>query len=169
MTTTCVATYGSLERWEQASAVSDVAANLHELVCNLFRLADDVQTLSGRDTPFENRLRAALDELVVDEDQYAVSAAAVQRALRLVRSLPNDVPIPDVAVDPDGEIALDWMPSRTRMFSISVGDSDRLAYAWLDGSDRAHGVFRFTSAIPQPLSLQLAELTAGVSASVRAA
>jgi len=169
MTSACVATYGSFKDWGQSSAVSGVAASLHELVCNLSRSADDAQTLSGRDTSFENGLMAALDELVVDEDQYAVSTAAVQRALRLIQSLPNGVPIPDVAVDPDGEIALDWMPSRTRMFSISVGDSDRLAYAWIDGSDRARGVFRFTSAIPQPLLLQLAELTTGGRASIRAA
>ena len=169
MTSACVASYGSLESWERASAVSDTAAHLHELIRNLFRSIDDVQTLSGRENSFENRLRTALGELVVDEDQYAVSTAAVQRALRLVQSLPNHVPIPDVAVDPDGEIALDWMPSRTRAFSISVGDSDRLAYALMDGSDRAHGVFRFTGSIPRPLLLQIADLTTDANAAVRAA
>jgi hypothetical protein len=169
MTSAHVATYGSLESWDRASAVSDAAAHLQELICNLFRATDDVQTFSAREISFENQLRTALDELIVDEDQCAVSTAAVQRALRLVQSLPNDIPIPYVAVDPDGEIALDWMPTRTRAFSISVGDSDRLAYALMDGSDRAHGVFRFTRSIPRPLLLQLAELTIDADAAVRAA
>lgn len=169
MTPACVATYGSFKGWDRATAVSDSAAHLQELLCNLFRSTDDAQTLSGRENSFENRLHAALDELVVDEDQCAVSTAAVERALRLVRSLPNDAPTPDVAIDPDGEVALDWMPSRTRMLSISVGDSDRLAYAWLDGSNRSHGVFRFSGAPPKLLLLLLAELTADARASVRAA
>lgn len=169
MTSACIATYGSLENRGCASAVSDVAIHLQESIRRLFRAADDVQTFSARENLFESMLRGALDDLVVDDDQYAVSTAAVQRASQLIQSLPSEIPVPDVAVDPDGEVSLDWVPSRTRAFSISVGDSDRLAFAWMDGTDRAHGVFRFTSSMPRSLLLQLAELTTEANAAVRAA
>jgi len=36
------------------------------------------------------------------------------------------------------------MPSRYAMLSVSfAGTSNRLAYAWLDGTDRGNGVVRF--------------------------
>ena len=58
--------------------------------------------------------------------------------------------LPEFSPEPDGSISLDWIMSRTRVFSISVSPRDRLAYAWLDGSDRGHGVATFDrSMIPQ--------------------
>ncbi len=169
MSSAQVAAYGSFESWDRGSAVSSVASHLQEMIASLFRSADDAQSLTGREAKFENELRAALDELVPGDDQCAVSAAAVQRALQLVRALPPDVPVPGVAIDPDGEVALDWMPSRTRGFSISVGDSDRLAYALMDGSSHAHGVVRFTGVVPALLLQQLVELTADQDAAIRVA
>jgi hypothetical protein len=70
--------------------------------------------------------------------------------------------MPNVAVDPDGAVALDWIVSRYRMLSISfAGDSDRLAYARLDGTDRGNGVARFSgSAMPRRL-LQAIQAVSG--------
>ena len=52
--------------------------------------------------------------------------------------------MPEVAVDPDGAVSLDWIPSRHRMLSVSFeGSSDRLAYAWVDGTDHGSAVTRF--------------------------
>ncbi|MBP6784673.1 MAG: hypothetical protein KA152_12845 [Verrucomicrobiales bacterium] len=48
-----------------------------------------------------------------------------------------------MAPEPDGAVSLDWMVSKTRMFSVSCGLSSRLAYSWLDGSDRGHAVTDF--------------------------
>ncbi len=61
------------------------------------------------------------------------------------------------------------MPSRTRAFSISVDDSGRLAFAWMNGSDRGHGVVRFQDSIPAPLFSQLTDLIDDDRAAVRAA
>ena len=69
---------------------------------------------------------------------------AIARAVAFIRALPDDCEMPEVGVDPDGAMTLDWMVSRHRMLSISVaGDSDRLAYAWLDGTDRGNAVAKF--------------------------
>jgi hypothetical protein len=38
---------------------------------------------------------------------------------------------------------LDWIQSRHRLFSLSVGGSGWLAYAWLDGADKGCGIARF--------------------------
>ena len=68
---------------------------------------------------------------------------AVMLAERFLRALPYRIPLPELAVEPDGSISLDWIRSRTRLFSVSVGRASRLAFAWLDGSDTGHGVARF--------------------------
>jgi hypothetical protein len=65
---------------------------------------------------FERRLHAAVDETVLDDDQCAIPAGAIDRALRLVKSFPGDIPAPDIAIDPDGAISLDWVGSRVRIF-----------------------------------------------------
>jgi len=73
-----------------------------------------------------------------------VDVKAIGRAIAFIRALPEDAALPDVGVDPDGAVSLDWMVSRHRMLSISfAGDSDRLAYAWLDGTDRGNAVAKF--------------------------
>jgi hypothetical protein len=77
-------------------------------------------------------------------EAFAVDRAAVALAVAFVRALPDDCKMPEVAVDPDGAVSLDWIPSRQRMLSVSfAGNSDRLAYAWIDGTDRGSAVARF--------------------------
>ena len=51
--------------------------------------------------------------------------------------------LPEFAPEPDGSISLDWIQSRARLYSLSIGHSNRLAYAWLDGADKGHGVVHF--------------------------
>jgi len=73
----------------------------------------------------------------------AIDMAAIYNAENVIRALPANIPMPELAPEPDGAVSLDWIQSRHRIFSISVSASPRLAYAWLDGSDRGHGVAWF--------------------------
>jgi hypothetical protein len=77
--------------------------------------------------------------LAVDDD-------ALTQAERFLRALPHDVAAPSAAPEPDGCVSLDWMPSRHRVFSVSISRGDRVAFAWLDGDDSGHGVERFEGA-----------------------
>lgn len=70
---------------------------------------------------------------------------ALELALKIVGSLPDDVPMPSFAVEPDGCVSLDWMPTRSRTFTLSVGKTARLPYAWVDGTDRGHAVARLVN------------------------
>jgi len=79
-----------------------------------------------------------------------VNQLAVFNAAAFIRALPDGVRLPDFAPEPDGSISLDWILSRNRLFSLSVGAGDRLAYAWLDGTDKGHAVARFDGeSVPQ--------------------
>ncbi len=74
------------------------------------------------------------------EGTEAVAAATWVRAQQFIRAIPDDLPMPEMGVDPDGEIAFDWALDRVRSFSVSIDEGERLACAWLDGTDRGHFV-----------------------------
>src|SRR2546421_1351301 len=75
-----------------------------------------------------------------------VSQGAASQAIDLIRALPDGIALPEFAPEPDGSISLDWIQSRSRLFSLSAGPSRLLAYAWLDGEDRGHAVAAFDGA-----------------------
>lgn len=93
---------------------------------------------------------------------------AVSQAVAFIRALPKDVPLPEFAPDPDGSISLDWIASRNRHFSLSVGTGDRLPYAWLDGTDKGHAVARFDGEIiPSRILEGIKAISSGGSAPLR--
>ena len=104
-----------------------------------------------------SRLRALATECGLQDwdgnDASAIDPSALQNAEDFVRALPEGIPMPECAAEPDGAISLDWIQSRHRLFSVSVGQSSRLAYAWLDGADKGHAVARFDGFIVPRLVL----------------
>lgn len=58
-------------------------------------------------------------------------------------ALAGDVPHPEMCPDPDGDVSFDWISSKDRRVSVSVGTADRLPYAWIDGQSQGHGVEYF--------------------------
>lgn len=105
------------------------------------------QALFGKKSAAISQLNAVADECSEEDwdgcGANAVNTLALHFAECLVRALPDDIPLPEFAPEPDGSISLDWIRSRTRLFSVSVGKNQRLAYAWLDGSDRGYAVEHF--------------------------
>ncbi len=80
-----------------------------------------------------------------DWDGYGAEPAnpqALQRAGEAIAALPDDLPLPECSIEPDGCVSLDWMPAPHRTLTVSVGAGDRLPYAWVDGTDRGHAVAR---------------------------
>jgi hypothetical protein len=71
-----------------------------------------------------------------------VSPIAMWRAEEFIRALPAGFPMPEAAVEPDGSISLDWIAPNRRVV-LSIGESNRLAFAWLVGSDSGHAVEKF--------------------------
>lgn len=101
------------------------------------------ESLCGNKLLALSQISTAAQAVTVDEDQASVNRSALNNAEQFVLALPDDLPMPESAVDPDGAISLTWFKSHTQIFSVSVGESDRAAYAWLDGSDKGHAVDRF--------------------------
>jgi len=140
--------YAALNAYaRQGSAVSQEAAALTRAASALVRSAEDSQSLFGRKSAFLSGLRALAAECSeADWDGEAaapVDGAALASAEAFIRALPEEIPLPEYAPEPDGSLSLDWILSQKRLFSLSIGSGNRLAYAWLDGSDKGHGVSSF--------------------------
>jgi len=100
----------------------------------------------------------------------AISSVTVFKAAAFLRALPDGIPLPEFTPEPDGSVSLDWIQSRWRLFSLSIGTNDRLAFSWLDGTDKGHGVARFHGdAVPPRILEGIKAIVNHGNASLRAA
>jgi hypothetical protein len=129
------------------TAVSREAYSVRKAAAKIVESIERSVALFGEKAAALSRLAALATECMQADwdgaDAAAIDPLAVLFARRFLRALPESLPLPEFAAEPDGSISLDWIRSRNRLFSLSVGRSNRLAYAWLDGADRGHGVARF--------------------------
>jgi hypothetical protein len=129
------------------SAVSASAGTVRTAVCAVVRSLERSLALFGPKAAAISQIWALVDECAEmgwnGEEAEPILEIAAELAADFIRALPEHLPLPEFAPEPDGSISLDWIQSRHRLFSLSVGASSRLAYAWLDGTDRGHAVARF--------------------------
>ncbi|HWQ93514.1 MAG TPA: TIGR04255 family protein [Clostridia bacterium] len=129
------------------TAVSLEAQAIRDAVTAVADWTEQSQALFGKKAAAISSLRAMVNECGQagwEADESAViNPAAVMQAENFIRALPESIPLPEFSLEPDGSISLDWLQSRSRLFSLSIGATDRLAFAWLDGTDKGHGVARF--------------------------
>lgn len=136
------------------SAISPEAKNLQRTAMSMMHSYERSQALFGQKATAISQINSLASECGrPDWDGFGaapIDPLAVTNAIAFIRSFPDRFPLPEFSVDPDGAISLDWIQSRSRLFSLSVNSSNRLAYAWLDGTDRGHAVARFIEdGIPQ--------------------
>jgi hypothetical protein len=155
------------------SAISPEADAVHEAATEVMESAERSQALFGDKAAALSQLAALATECAEmgwdGGDAAGIDPVAVTSTERFVRALPEGLPPPDFTPDPDGSISLDWIRARNRLFSLSIGRSDRLAYAWLDGTDKGHGVARFDGQNVPPRVLEAIESIVGGHAGLWAA
>lgn len=99
---------------------------------------------------FEPKLSLLIPELeeLTDASDFETIRAAVQFAY----CLPRFAPLPEISVDPDGEISFDWLSPSGEMFSVSVNKENRLAYAgWFGEKSRIHGIEQLAENCPHEI------------------
>ena len=140
--------YAALEPLTSASsAISSEARAVRRAAFEVVHHAELSQSLFGAKATAISELWRMANECGKEDwdgnDALDLNARAVANSVAFIRALPDGLPLPEIAPEPDGSVSLDWISARHRMFSISVSSSDRLAFAWIDGSDKGHGVARF--------------------------
>jgi hypothetical protein len=73
---------------------------------------------------------------------------------RFLDALPANIPDPEISADPEGEISLDWIYKKNKMFSICIGNK-KIVYAFIDGRRRSRGIEFFKKEIPETITLHL--------------
>lgn len=77
-----------------------------------------------------------------------LSSSSFRNATKFLDILPSWVPVPEIAPEPDGEIALEWRRGES-ILSISVGADGTITYAGLFGSkSKIRGTEPFDDSIP---------------------
>jgi hypothetical protein len=147
------------------SAVSLEADTVHRAATKVAELAERSLALFGAKSVALSQLATMAADCAEKgwdgNAALAIDPIALLSTRRFIRALPENLPLPEFSPEPDGSISLDWIRSRTRLFSLSVGRSDRLAYAWLDGTDKGHGVARFDGQNVPPRVLEAIEAIVG--------
>lgn len=156
------------------SAISREARQVRDSACAIVESKEKSISLFGAQASAISDLWEMVAEHATagwdGEGAQTVSRTAAQNAEALIRSLPRDISMPEFAPEPDGSISMDWISSRTRFVSLSVGENDRIAYAWIDGSDRGHAVARFyPDRFPQRLLAAIQETMAPSNVAIGAA
>lgn len=146
------------------SAVSREAQAVRDAASAIVALTERSVALFGAKGSVISRIYEVAAECEHDswdgEEGVGVSRFVVERSIDFVRAFPDGLASPEVAAEPDGSISFDWIEDRTKVFSVSVGASNRLAFAWIDGTDRGHGVARFDGeAIPARILNGIREIT----------
>ncbi len=89
-----------------------------------------------------------------DWDGYggqAVDVLTSSNAKRFIFSLPSTIPVPEISIEPDGEIAFEWYLGSHWVLSASIGLASEINYAGLLGTSKIHGVEHFDDEFPQVL------------------
>lgn len=81
-------------------------------------------------------------------DAKAINDDSYKNAFKFALSLPSNLPIPEIYVEPDGEVAFEWYEDKRKVFSISIGSKNQLAYAGLYGASKTYGVEYFYDDVP---------------------
>jgi hypothetical protein len=141
---------------QQGSAVSNEAQSLRQAASAVVDHVERSQALFGGKAAAISQIWALANECDRPdwdgEHSFPIEHATVFRAAAFIRALPDWVPLPEFAPESDGSISLDWIQSRNHLFSLSVGASNRLPYAWLDGTDKGHAVANFDGdAVPRKI------------------
>ena len=89
------------------------------------------------------------------EGAMLVDRMTIEQAENFISALPEDIPLPEVAPDPDGEIAFDWIWDKGHTLSLSISPTGSLAYAWIDGEEKGHATSSFYGKMPQRLINEL--------------
>lgn len=154
-----VAGYLALQTYaRRSSAVSPAALAARKAASAVVDFGEQSQSLFGEKAAAISQLSALFNEYGEpnwDGDAaHALDPSAFFIAEAFIRALPNDIPLPGLAPEPDGSVSLDWIQSKNRVFTISVSSSPRLPYAWLDGADKGHAVASFDEEAIPPRILQ---------------
>jgi hypothetical protein len=95
------------------------------------------------------------------EQAKAISVEVLQCTIRFLNSFPSDIEIPEVGVEPDGAITLEWYRSSNKVISISINPDGWAYWAALIGTSKRHGADYAMGGVSDDLLKIISQVTGG--------
>jgi hypothetical protein len=97
---------------------------------------------------------ARSESLLGNWDGYeakAINDESFFEAMRFTEMIPITIPLPEIGVEPTGEIVLEWHRSLGRLFSIIATGHNEVIYAGLFGTGKVNGIEYFRDELPKAI------------------
>ena len=128
---------------------------LLEILSSIRRKLTESLALGGplRDT-IDELAEVYLEAVEPGWDGYGarpISEQVLENAVAFLCRLPQDLPMPDVSADAQGEIHFEWFSNPHRTLSVSISPAGVLSYAGLFGPNRTRGLELPDGGVPQAI------------------
>lgn len=105
---------------------------------------------------YQSNAQAALNDLYTLQEEARTGVSGIQMSAetleickRFLLMWPKALPVPELALDNDGEVLFDWGHLPKGMVSLSLRSDGRISYAGQLGAKRTmHGTETFDEAVP---------------------
>lgn len=105
---------------------------------------------SDRWAQLVTRMSRAMQKALL-EDDLRVDAAAFGRVCDILGALPKGLPLPEIVIESEAEIGLDWQTDRRHVLTLTVDSTQYIGYAALIDHETQHGSVPFTGATPRTI------------------
>ncbi len=95
------------------------------------------------------------------EQAKPISEEVLRYAERFLNSFPLGIEAPEIGVEPDGAITLEWYRSPNKVVSISINPNCWVYYAALIGTSKRHGADYSLMGISDDLLKIISQITGG--------
>lgn len=93
------------------------------------------------------------------EAANAIDVVAENAAYQFIKSLPSDIPDPDIDPIPEGLVAFEWYKGPKNVVSVVPNANNGIDYAVRKGNEIIHGSAPFFGAIPTSILSHVRSLT----------
>ncbi len=116
----------------------------------------DSRDLRGRGDAIFRTLAAALAE--ASAEGISTSPETLTRVIDILMMVPARLPLPDVVVESEHEVGLDWDEGARRVLSLTVRESPMIGYSAFLGSEPLYGRAPFFGELPETIRHLLGRL-----------
>ncbi|MFA5056382.1 MAG: hypothetical protein WC562_09505 [Dehalococcoidia bacterium] len=135
--------------------VSEDASSLIRRFMDIFIDSIDSRrtiTVSDRFDKFEEAFNSIIEECSDNNwngyNARPVDTKSITQARRFLNNLPLSTPLPDISIDADGEITLEWHGGPHRVLYLSIGANGQINYACIVGATTSKGIEFFENEPP---------------------
>jgi hypothetical protein len=147
-----------------------VSAGAGETAGRLAALFDEISAARRQSVFFSGNAQTALADLDAlsleaasdnwdGDESKKLSPISRELARKLILTMPRQWSPPEVGVEADGEVSLDWKAGNSKLLSVTVRENGKLVYAWLFGTERGYGVAEFGESVPAVLAGIVSQIT----------